>query len=104
MRRIGSVAAPLPLYSFCAQGVPCNDGANPEAALGHGADGDLYGTTPGGGAYRWGSACARRITGVDSQATPIWASTPMPTGPGEGKPGILDGTASDYRDARAPLP
>jgi uncharacterized repeat protein (TIGR03803 family) len=42
------------LYGFCSQG-GCADGANPLAALVEGADGNLYGTTVGGGADNWGT-------------------------------------------------
>jgi uncharacterized repeat protein (TIGR03803 family) len=37
------------LYRFCAQGLPCPDGANPETGLIADADGNLYGTTAAGG-------------------------------------------------------
>jgi uncharacterized repeat protein (TIGR03803 family) len=38
------------LYAFCTQGYPCTDGYSPWAALVQATDGDLYGTTTGGGA------------------------------------------------------
>ncbi len=37
------------LYSFCAQGFPCPDGATPSAALIQGLDGNFYGSTWNGG-------------------------------------------------------
>jgi len=43
------------LYSFCVNGYPCTDGANPVAGLVQAKDGNFYGTTSGGGAYGHGT-------------------------------------------------
>lgn len=43
------------LYSFCAE-VNCTDGSGSAAALVSDADGNLYGTTAGGGDQQWGTA------------------------------------------------
>jgi uncharacterized repeat protein (TIGR03803 family) len=43
------------LYSFCAEGGACWDGAFPDAALVEATNGDLYGTTPSGGAHGLGT-------------------------------------------------
>jgi len=47
------------IYSFCAQS-SCTDGSYPEAGLVQGSDGDLYGTTLGGGV--WGYGVVFKIT------------------------------------------
>jgi uncharacterized repeat protein (TIGR03803 family) len=49
----------MALYSFCSQSA-CADGANPGAALVQATDGNLYGTSSGGGAY--GEGTVFRIT------------------------------------------
>ena len=51
--RVSSAGTLTPLYDFCAQS-DCTDGSYPEAAMIQGADGNLYGTTNGGGAYASG--------------------------------------------------
>jgi len=42
------------LHDFCSAGPPCSDGANPNASLVFDANGNIYGTTGGGGANGYG--------------------------------------------------
>src|ERR1051326_1149957 len=59
MMLAAAIAAPAQnfatLYSFCSQPGVCTDGAEPVAPLIQGIDGNLYGTTPSGGATNWGT-------------------------------------------------
>src|SRR5208283_4207146 len=57
------------LYSFCSQPY-CTDGSNPEAGLIQATDGNFYGTTPIGGAYKhhWGTVF--KITPGGALTTP----------------------------------
>src|SRR5579872_1171284 len=52
--KITSTGMLTTLYSFCSQS-SCSDGEWPIAALIQATDGNLYGTTNGGGSYFWGS-------------------------------------------------
>lgn len=53
--RFSPTGAFATLHRFCAQ-AGCPDGATPQGLLTKGADGDLYGTTDGGGANGYGTA------------------------------------------------
>jgi uncharacterized repeat protein (TIGR03803 family) len=52
-----------PLYSFCAK-KGCRDGGQPDAALIQGKDGNLYGTTQGGGANDQGTVFKITLAGA----------------------------------------
>jgi uncharacterized repeat protein (TIGR03803 family) len=52
--RINAAGALTTLYSFCAQST-CPDGAEPQAGLVEGSNGNFYGTTPIGGANESGT-------------------------------------------------
>jgi uncharacterized repeat protein (TIGR03803 family) len=54
------------LYNFCSAGLPnCPDGATPEATLVQASNGDLYGTTQGGGgAYGQGTIFKATMAGT----------------------------------------
>jgi uncharacterized repeat protein (TIGR03803 family) len=57
------------LYSFCAE-TSCSDGTSPWGALVVGADGDLYGTTAGGGQYASPACKANGGCGTIFKITP----------------------------------
>lgn len=50
------------LHAFCSQLVVCPDGAQPDAGVIQGRDGDFYGTTQNGGTAGTGSGTIFRIT------------------------------------------
>jgi uncharacterized repeat protein (TIGR03803 family) len=52
------------LYSFCSHLPGCADGIRPVAGLVQGADGNLYGTTNGGGAYGYGTVFKINLSGA----------------------------------------
>jgi uncharacterized repeat protein (TIGR03803 family) len=59
------------LYSFCSEGVPCNDGYNPTAGLVPATDGNFYGTTEYGANQNCPSGCGTifQLTPEGSLAT-----------------------------------
>jgi uncharacterized repeat protein (TIGR03803 family) len=61
VRRIPPLASTA-LYSFCSQS-HCTDGATPYAGLLAATNGDLYGTTQGGGANSYGTVFKLTVTG-----------------------------------------
>ncbi len=61
--RITTSGALTSLYSFCAQ-AGCADGINPYAGLIQGTDGNLYGTTSGGGQFRGGTVFKMTLDGT----------------------------------------
>jgi len=62
-----SGGTPKNLYNFCSQ-TNCTDGANPYAGLVQATNGDLYGTTEGGGASGYGTVFNISPNG----GTPTW--------------------------------
>jgi uncharacterized repeat protein (TIGR03803 family) len=58
------------LYSFCPA-VPCADGELPSTGLVMDAAGNLYGTTPNGGAYQWGTVY--EIAATSHQQTVLYS-------------------------------
>jgi uncharacterized repeat protein (TIGR03803 family) len=56
------------LYKFCSQ-PNCSDGFSPFAGLTLATDGDLYGTTPGGGANGGGTGVTAPMAADHSQAS-----------------------------------
>ena len=52
------------LYRFCSHLPGCADGLEPVAGLVQGADGNLYGTTNGGGAYGYGTVFKINLSGA----------------------------------------
>ena len=71
------------LYSFCSEGYYCTDGAVPLGPLVLGSDGNLYGTTAGGGVNNFGTVFKITTTG---QLTTLYN---FAAGGGEGPTGGL---------------
>jgi uncharacterized repeat protein (TIGR03803 family) len=67
------------IYSFCAQ-ANCVDGAVPFGALVQGADGNLYGTTAGGGASEEGTIFKLTLSGTLTTLYSFCADTGCPDG------------------------
>ncbi|HTW89794.1 MAG TPA: choice-of-anchor tandem repeat GloVer-containing protein [Candidatus Binataceae bacterium] len=62
------------LYSFCPGRSPCTDGRTPEGGLLIDSHGDLFGTTPGGGAYNSGAVFELTLTPKKTYTeTPIYS-------------------------------
>jgi len=74
--KITTGGAFTPLYNFCIHGLPCTDGAQPNAGLVLATDGNFYGTTMNGGAYP--AACAIGC-GTVYQITPGGSLTTLHT-------------------------
>jgi uncharacterized repeat protein (TIGR03803 family) len=65
------------LYNFCPSGSPCSDGASPEGGLLIDAKGNLFGTTPKGGAFRSGAVFELSMTKKKTFIeTPIYSFCP----------------------------
>jgi len=62
------------LYSFCALGYPCPDGAGPRTGLVQGTDGNFYGTTGDGGSSNY---CEGYNCGTVFKITPQGALTTL---------------------------
>jgi uncharacterized repeat protein (TIGR03803 family) len=69
----GYASTPTTLYSFCSQ-ASCTDGAFPVGSLIADANGNLLGTTGGGGAYGYGTVL--EITGSGFVPPEVLAGTP----------------------------
>jgi uncharacterized repeat protein (TIGR03803 family) len=58
------------LYSFCAQGFPCTDGAQPAAVLVQGTNRNYYGTTTAGGTGAFSGCAPYNCGGTVFEITP----------------------------------
>jgi len=61
--RVTSTGDVATVYNFCAQGGICTDGSNPYSPLVQGLDGQLYGTTDGGGTAGAGTIFQLTLSG-----------------------------------------
>jgi len=94
------------LYTFCAQ-AGCADGSNPESGLVQGSNGNLYGTTPYGGANCYAIFCgtayeitlAGKLTTVHTFHPALEGMTP--TSVMQARDGILYGVTSEGGDSSA---
>jgi uncharacterized repeat protein (TIGR03803 family) len=92
--RITTGGALTSLYSFCAQ-AGCADGINPYAGVVQGTDGDLYGTTSGGGQFMGGTVF--KIS-PDGTLTSLYSFCTQSNCADGGRPeaGLIQGTDGNF--------
>lgn len=73
-----SAASLQTLYNFCSQGTTCTDGRSPVAPLTMDKSGNLYGTTPEGGAHNYGAVFELTANGTE---TVLYSFCPPPVSP-----------------------
>jgi uncharacterized repeat protein (TIGR03803 family) len=83
------------LHNFCSQSPGCADGANPEAALVQGTDGNLYGTTGIGGTSNGGTIFKVTLGGVLTTLYSFCAQTNCTDG-SDPYAGLVQATNGDF--------